>query len=158
MRPSQMRAFSTSWGAFISRSSASTAAASPVAGPSRLRWPAQSCICGEPLLPGAATSGQGGLQVSNSRRRWMSSNRILYQSAGVSTSSSPSQAPPALPTSTTRFGLDKNIPPPAVTEAAVTSSSTAATPVVGPKPPAPRPSRPARREIKAQKAAITLVR
>lgn len=109
-----------------------------IAGPSRLRFAVPRCRCGEELVQLGARSS----------RRWLATSRAQWQATPTAThTSSPSPAPPLH-----SIGIDKTVPPPATVESPAPSSQQA--PV---KPAAPKPSRPARREIKAQKAAITLV-
>lgn len=109
-----------------------------IAGPSRLRIAAPRCACGEELVQHA----------SRSSRRWMSYTKASRQAPVTSTQPS---TPSALPLHS--MGIDKTVPPPATVESPAAASTHQATA----KPAAPKPSRPARREIKAQKAAITLV-
>lgn len=129
----------TSWrSASISPAWSSAALqAQAAAGPSRLRFAVPRCPCGEELLQSSRRSS----------RRWMSSTRTSWQATSTATHTPTPSTPPMH-----GLGIDKNIPPPATVEAPASSTQQAT-----PKPPAPRPSRPARREFKAQKAAITLV-
>lgn len=138
--------------ASTSSRSATFSTVQPVAGPSRLRFAVPRCTCGEALLLQQH-------QASNSSRRWMSSTRISYQSTSTIPQSSSTAAPPLH-----SLNIDKKVPPPAAVEAPPSASITpgtdtsTATSTTSTTPPAPRKTaRPARREIKAQKAAITLV-
>jgi len=131
----------SSWrGASISSAWNSAAVqAQAVAGPSRLRFAMPRCPCGEELFQSSRRSS----------KRWMSSTRASWQATTTTTHSSTPPTPPLH-----GMGINKNVPPPATVESTPPPSSPQQATT---KPPAPRPSRPARREIKAQKAAISLV-